>query len=244
MTDLHLDWETKSKANIKHGADVYASDPSTFVLLGAYQFDDNSIDQWDAAGGEPMPSDLRDGLRDPQVRKIAFNAPFERWIAAKVLGIKTDPSEWYCVMALAYMFSFMGGLDMVAKQMSLRAQKDAEGSRLIRKFTMPQSRGIRWRGPETDPEDWIKFKSYNIDDVRVEVEMWRKLTRYYVPDWQWEVYHLDQIINDRGLPINVRFVQNAMQIAERRKHDLIGRQNVVTGLTNSNSIQQLLPWLL
>jgi len=243
MTDLHLDWETKSKANIKHGADVYASDPSTFVLLGAYQFDDNSIDQWDAAGGEPMPSDLRDGLRDPQVRKIAFNAPFERWIAAKVLGIKTDPSEWYCVMALAYMFSFMGGLDMVAKQMSLRAQKDAEGSRLIRKFTMPQSRGIRWRGPETDPEDWIKFKSYNIDDVRVEVEMWRKLTRYYVPDWQWEVYHLDQIINDRGLPINVRFVQNAMQIAERRKHDLIGRQNVVTGLTNSNSIQQLLPWL-
>ena len=243
MTHLHLDWETKSKANIKHGSDVYAADPSTFVLLGSYKFDDQATEQWSPAEGERMPSDLRDALRDPAVKKCAFNAPFERWIAEKVLGIKTDPSEWYCVMALAYMFSFMGGLDMVAKQMSLRNQKDAEGGRLIRKFTMPQKRGIRWRNHETDPEDWERFKSYNIDDTEVESEMWRKLVKFYVPDWQWDLYHLDQIINDRGLPINVQFAQNAMQIAERRKAELIARQNVVTGLANSNSPAQLLPWL-
>ena len=244
MTDLHLDWETKSRADLKRvGADVYARDPSTFVLLGAYQIDHEPIQQWSPAEGERMPSDLREALRDPEVRKIAFNAPFERWIAKYVLGIDTPVESWFCVMALAYMFSFMGGLDMVAKQMSLRAKKDAAGSRLIRKFTMPQARGVTWRNHETDPEDWQHFKSYNIDDVAVETEMWDKLIRFYVPDWQWDVYHLDQTINDRGLPINIQFAQNAMAIAERRKKDLIDRQNKVTGLLNSNSGSQLLPWL-
>ncbi len=243
MTDLHIDWESKSRADIKHGSDIYARHPSTFVLLGAFQIDQGPIQQWSPAEGERMPSDLKEGLRDPEVRKIAFNSPFERWIAEHVLGIKTPVESWYCVMALAYMFSFMGGLDMVAKQMSLRAQKDSEGKRLIRKFTMPQTRGVTWRNHETDPEDWQHFKGYNIGDVKVESELWHKLSKFVIPEWQWDVFHLDQIINDRGLPLNVRFVQNAMAIANRRKRDLIAKQDKITGLQNSNSPAQLLPWL-
>lgn len=248
MDRLHLDWETKSKADLlKCGSDVYARDPSTFVLLGAFHFNEEPIQQWSPAEGEQMPSDLREGLRDPSVKKVAFNAAFERWIAQHVLGIKTEPKDWLCSMALAYMFSFMGGLDDVGAQMALTHQKDPRGKALIRRFTMPQkptkNQPHIWCDHTTHPQEWREFKGYNIRDVETETEEFHKLIKFFIPDWQWDLYAIDQIINDRGLPINVKFVENAMAIANRRKKDLIAEQNRITGLHNSNSAAQLLPWL-
>lgn len=247
---LSFDYETSSELNLPDvGIDLYAAHPSTKILMAAFKIDGQNTEQWVPAEGERIPSDLKEGLRDPEVIKVGFNASFERMVTWRKLGLGVgDYQSWRCSMALAYMFSFMGGLDDIAKQMDLRFKKDARGKTLVRTFCGPnkptKNQPYVWRDQHSDPELWEEFKRYNIRDEDSEWELWSKLIRFGVPDWQWELYSLDQIINDRGLPINRRFVENALEIATRRKAELISEQNRITGLANANSGAQLLPWLI
>jgi DNA polymerase len=246
---LSLDWETKSELDLTEvGIDLYSAHPSTEILMGAFKIDGQTTEQWVPAEGERIPTDLKEALRDPEVHKIGFNASFERLIAWRKLGLGVgDYASWRCSMALAYMFSFMGGLDDIAEQMDLRYKKSPRGKLLVRTFCGPnkptKNQPFIWRDQHSDPELWEEFKGYNIRDEDTEWELWSKLIKFGVPDWQWELYTLDQIINDRGLPINRTFVQNALEIAQRRKAELISEQNRITGLANANSGPQLLPWL-
>jgi DNA polymerase len=248
-TRLHFDYEGLSELDLTVvGADLYTRHPSTKITMCAFKLDDGKTEQWLPSEGERMPSDLKEALRDPDVLKIAFNAQFERLMTWRLLGIDDGNYEpWRCSMALAYMFSFMGGLDDVAAQMKLNFVKSPRGKQLIKIFCGPnvvtKNQPYVWRDQHSDPELWQEFKDYNIRDTDSEHELWSKLSRFYVPEDQWELYALDQIINDRGLPINRQFVQNALEIAEQRKAELISEQNRITGLANSNSGQQLLPWL-
>jgi DNA polymerase len=249
MTRLHLDYELKSELDVTDvGVDLYANHPSTTLLMTSFKINDEATQQWVPAEGERMPSDLKEGLRDPEVLKIAFNAQFERWITERVLGIEQPVEAWRCSMALAYMFSFMGGLDDVGAQMALSFQKSTRGRQLIKIFCGPnkptKNQPFVWRDRHSDPEEWEEFKAYNVRDTDSEHELWSKLIPFDMPEWQWGLYHLDQIINDRGLPINRTFVENALTIAERRKAELISEQDRITGLANSNSGAQLLPWLM
>lgn len=254
QTRLHFDYEGRSEIDLlKQGGDLYTADTSTEILMCSWSLDDDATSLWVPKEGERIPSDLKEALRDPEVLKIAFNAQFERLMSWRVLlrqfgiELEQDYKPWRCSMALAYMFSFMGGLDDIAEQMSLKHQKDPRGKALIREFCMPnkptKNQPFVWRDQHSDPEDWEIFKKYCIRDNEAEKELWSKLIAFGVPDWQWDLYELDQIINDRGLPINRQYVENALEIANRRKAELISEQNRITGLANSNSGAQLLPWL-
>ncbi len=51
MTDLRLDFETRSRVDLKlAGAYEYARDPSTEVLCAAYQIDDGPVASGSNAG--------------------------------------------------------------------------------------------------------------------------------------------------------------------------------------------------
>jgi len=254
-TRLHFDYEGKSEIDLlDRGADIYTAHPSTKILMASWHLDDEPTQLWVPAEGEHIPSDLKEALRDPKVLKVAFNAQFERlmtWrVMARQFGIEVEQTyePWRCSMALAYMFSFMGGLDDISDQMDLRYKKNPRGKALIRTFCVPnkptKNQPFVWRDQHSDPAAWEEFKGYCVRDTDSETEMWTKLAKFGVPDWQWELYALDQIINDRGLPINRTFVENALAIAERRKAELISAQNRITGLANANSGAQLLPWLI
>lgn len=252
LTRFHFDYETKSEIDLlKAGVDLYSAHESTEILMASFKINDEGTQQWVPAEGERMPSDMKEALRDPSVAKIGFNAQFERLITQRVLSrnydIEVRYEEWYCSMVLAYMYSFMGGLDDIAKQMGLKHTKDPRGKKLINMFCGPnkvtKNQPFKWRDQHSDPVEWEQFKGYNIGDTDVEHEVWSTVSGYSMPDWQWAMYHIDQIINDRGLPINRKFVENALLIADRRKSELIQRQNEMTGLANSNSGTQLLPWL-
>lgn len=255
QTRLHFDYETKSEIDLfDRGADVYTAHSSTKILMASWSLNDEPTQLWVPAEGERMPSDFKEALRDPDVLKVAFNAQFERlntWrTMRRQFGFEVEQTyeQWRCSMALAYMFSFMGGLDDIADQMSLKYRKDPRGKTLIRMFCNPnkpsKNQPFVWRDMHSDPDNWEVFKSYCIRDNESEKELWNKLIKFGVPDWQWDLYSLDQLINDRGLPINRNFVQNALEIADRRKTELISEQNRITGLANSNSGTQLLPWLI
>lgn len=247
MTVVSLDWESASEIDLKaRGLDVYTAHPSTRLLMGAYAFDSGRVEHFE--GGRP-PAELREALLDPAVDKHAFNAQYERVFTRRVLKIKTPYEGWYCSMALAYSQSFTGTLDQVGKQIGLPfdKQKLAGGKRLINLFCKPQritsKQPIAWRDRLTDPEDWDEFCDYNIQDVEAERAIWNRLARFPHPPEEWDLYWLDQRINDRGLPIDLVFVRNAIQMVAKRKAELKELAQDLTGLANPFSNDQILPWL-
>lgn len=249
MTALHLDWESKSEIDLpKRGLDVYSAHPSTKILMGGYAFDDGAPKLWVAEDGPP-PRELIEALEDPHVEKWAFNAAFERVMAKRCLGVKTPYKGWRCTQVLGHMQSFVGRLGDMGVQVGLpvEQQKMAEGKRLIKIFCMPQrvtkNQPLRWRDSRTDPEDWELFCQYCPQDVVTERAIKNRLIKFPVPPEEWELYELDQKINDRGLPVDMGFVHNAITMSARRKAELTSELTELTGLRNPNSVQQLLGWL-
>lgn len=247
----HIDYETKSEVNLPDvGAHLYATHPSTEVIWAAWSFDYGPVQQWDSATGEPVPQELLDALADDEIEKWAFNAAFERLITWHVLGIATKYSAWYCSMVLAYSQSFMGGLEAVLEQTGAPQEvaKNKEGKRLIRMFCQPQKPTKKnpwvWRDSFTDPEDWALFGEYNVDDVIAERDgVYKRLIKFPMGPGEWGLYHLDQLINDRGLPIDRKFVTNAIQMCDRRKDELLAEMISLTGLANPASPAQMGDWL-
>ena len=250
MTTLSLDYETKSRVNLKtDGLDAYSSDPSTSVLMAAYSFDGGKVRHWDSNDSERPPAELIEALEDPRVERWAFNAQFERVITNRVLGIRSPVRNWRCAMALAYMQSFTGGLDMVGKQVGLPLEKQKldTGKKLIGRFCAPQkvskNQPFEWWDALTHPREWEQFCEYNVGDVETEMAVTSRLIKFPVQQSEWDLYELDQIINDRGLPVDLDFVRHAIEMSDLRKSELTSAMREWTDLRNPNSTQQLLPWL-
>lgn len=249
---LHLDYETFCEVDLtKIGLDVYSAHPSCRVLMAAYRINGGRLQQWFPHLDPEIPEDLKAALLSRKCKKWAFNGQFERVITRRVLKIKTPRKGWRCSMVLAYMHCFAGGLAEVGSAMGipLDKQKQKDGKRLIRKFCMPQkitkNQPHRIRDWDTDPEDWQLFCEYNQQDVIAEEEIKRRLNsdRYPVPEFEWEMYELDQLINDRGIPIDMEFAKNVIKLSAQRKKLLLARMAKLTGCKNPNSTQQLKPWL-
>jgi len=249
-TVLHLDFETYSEVDLRDaGASRYARDPSTEVLMLAYGWAEGEIKQWVPAAAEPMPDDLREALHDPYVTLAAWNAPFEWNVMTHTLGIHVPVYRWLDVMALAFSLALPGKLETCGKVIGLPEdkQKDARGKALIRRFCQPRkpTKHMPWTRDtaKTRPEEWQEFLDYNIRDVEAERQIYHRLKRYQMPDHEWRLWHLDQKINNAGIPINIDAVNNAIRIAEDTMAKDMAEMRELTGLQNPNSNQQLLPWL-
>lgn len=248
---LHIDWETRSEVDLRaHGLDLYSRHSSTEVISAAWAWGDGPVQCWDITEAPLPPLELKEAFEDSRIEKWGFNFTFERVIAKRVLGWKVPYKNTKCTMALANMQSFTGTLGQIGVQIGLdeNYQKDKEGDRLIKLFCMPQkitkTNPFVWRDALTDPEDWRKFvKVYNPQDVVAERAMKKRLIRFPIQDVEWELYALDQLINDRGFPIDREFMVNGIDMAARRKAELIDEMISLTDLANPNSTAQLIPWL-
>lgn len=248
---LSIDFETYCDIDlIKYGLDLYSIHPSCEVLMCAYRIDDGPTRHWDATN-DPMPRRLRDAIEDEDFQIWAFNAQFERVIMNRVLDIWPAMHRWRCTQVLAYMHSYTGRLSDVGYQMRLDQDKVkmTTGTKLMKMFSMPHkvtaNQPYKRFTEKTHPVEWKMFIEYNIRDVDAECEIKQRLDkpRYPIPEREWEFYALDQIINDRGLPIDRLFVENALAMANTRKEELLERMKAKTGLVNPGSPAQLLPWL-
>jgi len=248
-SSLSLDFEGKSEIDLKKcGLDVYSAHPSTEITMAAYRIDEGRQKHWQAEDG-PVPKELEEALLDPHVEKRAFNAQFERVMTRRVLKIKTPIKNWRCTMVLAYMQSFTGGLEQVARQMKIPADlvKLDGGKKYIDIFSKPQrvtkNQPFRWRDSFTDPDLWEEFVGYNKQDEIAEKAVRDRLIKFPIQKEEWDFYELDQEINDRGMPIDRLFVENAIRMAKLRKDELLEEMRDVTGLMNPGSRDQLLAWL-
>jgi DNA polymerase bacteriophage-type len=247
---LHIDFETACELNLKMvGLDLYVRHESFRPIWVAYALDHEEPIEVDLSDDETLPDDLLDLLDDPDVLVWAFNAGFERTVLNRHYKLRIPIRRFRCSMALAYMHAFVGGLDEVHGQMRLdeKFAKDAEGNRLMKLFSMPQkitkNQPHRWRNKRTDPVDWRKYGAYCGQDVVAERAQTNELLRFPVPDREWDMWALDQVINDIGIPIDKQYVVNAIHLADKRKKILTDKMRDFTDLANPGSPQQLLPWL-
>lgn len=241
MSDLHIDLETYSEVNLSQvGQHYYARHPSTRVLLLAYAFDDAEPKLIDLKHGEPLPNHLIRALSDHRVTKWAHNASFERAIIANVLKIPCHPEQWRCTMVWAMSLSLPGGLGSLSTALKLEDNgKDKEGGKLIRRFCMPGGD----TQPSLDDQDWVRFGDYCLQDVRAEQAVKRRLSRYPMPEAEWQAWVVDQHINDAGLPIDLSLVRSIQRVAADHKEAVQDVAARLTQLNNPNSRDQLMGWL-
>ena len=253
MKTLEIDIETFSSVSLsKAGVYRYVESPDFEILLFAYSVDGGVVKVVDLALGEKIPKEIINALTNPNITKWAFNANFERVCLSRWLELPTgkyiNPSSWRCTMIWSAYLGLPLSLEGVGTVLRLEKQKLKEGKDLIRYFCTPckptASNGKRIRNlPIHDLNKWSTFKEYNLRDVEVEMAIQNKLTRFPVPESVWNEYHLDQQINDRGIAIDSKFVNHAIEIDEYSRSKLISEMKSLTKLENPNSVQQLKGWL-
>ena len=245
---LSIDLETYSDVDLPN-CGVYRYVEGDFhILLFAYAFDDEETKCVDMACGEQLPAEVVDALQDDSIIKSAWNAQFERTCLSKYLGTQLSPDAWQCTMVWAASLSLPLKLATAAQALKTAQQKDAVGERLIRYFSIPckptKSNGGRTRNlPEHAPEDWKLFKSYCIQDVETERDIRRRLEKFPLLPQEWDYYHMDQRINDRGILIDKELVQQAIICNMSLSEEMTKRAYALTGLENPNSVSQLKGWL-
>ena len=263
-----IDIETKSATPIDAGSYRYAEDLHFEALVISYS------PIWRYPGGTERLGAIRTLdqrnaqqvatfqriLTEPRFQKHAFNANFERVALSRWLNMPTgfylDPENWRCSAVLANVHGVFGTLDEVARAVRSPIQKDPEGRRLIKLFSVPETRkrtGVPDNNPFHSPgpgdcwcgqnhvADFGKFRAYCENDVRTEALVAASFPGM-PPELQAE-YEADQRINDRGVRHFKGLSEAAVRQVEAERDRLMGELKARTGLANPNSIQQMCGWL-
>lgn len=267
IQSLSIDLETYSSVDLKKsGVYPYAESSDFEILLFAYAVNEGEVQVVDIVCGEEVPDEILQALTDDTVTKWAYNCQFERvclsyWlrknypqyfssysIAEDFVGNYLDPTSWKCSRIWGAYMGLPLSLKGIGAVLKLNEQKMEEGSDLIKYFCKPcrptKKNGGRTRNlPMHNPEKWALFKKYNKRDVEVELAIKEKLAKFPVPHFVWDEYHLDQEINDRGILLDMHFVEQAITVDAQTKMYLRRKMQEQTGLENPNSVVQMKGWL-
>ena len=246
---MGIDIETYSSAPLPRcGVYRYCDAPDFEILLFSYAFDDEPVQTIDLARGETLPKEVISALEDPDIIKVAYNAQFERVCLSRYLGHWLDPHQWRCTMVMAAYLTLPGRLADAAVALGTTEKKMEEGKDLIRYFSVPckpsKTNGGRTRNLPTDaPEKWAVYRQYNAQDVETERAIRKALEKFPLPEQEWELYALDQQINDRGVRVDKKLVKNAIAVDAVFAQAACQRAKELTGLENPGSVNQLKAWL-
>lgn len=243
MRKIHLDFETRSEVDIwTSGAWIYSSHQSTEILCVAFAIDDSPVylNDWFM---------LRQLAEDPDTLFVAHNAFFERSIWANILvpkfGFPPVPlRRWRDTMAKACAYSLPISLDKAAEAMHLTQGKDKQGRQIMLLMSKP-----RKYSPEgvaiydEKPENFKKLYEYCMQDVEVEREL-----DTHLPDLserEQEIWFYDQLINTRGVKVDMSTVQNILRVLEDTKQELNARLVKITGgkVTKGTEVQSMVNYL-
>lgn len=249
---LEIDFETQSACDIKkHGVYIYMAHPSTAPLFASYKLHGGPTKRWDAH--EPCPADIAAHVAAGGTIK-AHNAGFERLLWQMILtpryGWPAAANEQFvCTAATAAALSLPRDLAGLGEALGLSVQKDKDGYRLIRKFSLPRKPrkgepdGLYFNTAQEHPADWEKFKAYC--DVDVETEAAADARMIPLRTECQQAYWLSERINDRGIRVDVESAHAAMRLAEKAKADLDREMTIVTAgyVTACTQVAALTAWV-
>ena len=258
MTGIEIDFETRSDVELKgQGVFKYFESPHARVLFGSYQIDGGPVRRW--GYGQPCPDDLHTAI-EAGATISAHNAGFETqcfvWLHRHANWPMPRFSQFRCTAATAAALSLPRALDTkgsvagLAEALGLEVRKDKEGARLIQKFCKPRRAragedpsGVYWNELEDFPEEAERFKAYCDQDVIVEAAADRRMIP--LSDAEQSVWALTETINRRGIRIDRRSAEAALNLADKAKKLLDRQMKLVTGgyVTACSQPGKLVAWI-
>lgn len=252
MTGIEIDFETRSPVDLKkHGAAIYFAHPGAEALIASYKIDGGPVKRW--CRPDPCPADLRAAI-EAGATISAHNASFEAYVlnmlADRCGWPRPKPSQFRCTAATASAMSLPRDLAGLGQSLGLDVQKDKDGMRLIRKFSIPRRPrkdedpdGLYWNEPEDHPEDFELFKAYCDRDVETEAAADHRMLP--LSNDEQDLWYLDQIINARGIRIDRRSARAALALAEKAKKKLDAEMRICTNgyVTACSQPGKLVEWV-
>ena len=226
---LWIDFETTSETNLTvHGVTRYAQDPTTEVLCLGWAIDDGEVSVWYPEDSE-FPQEVIDRVIAGDTM-YAHNATFDRLVWEYMLSNDFAVplpalSQWRCSQARAMAQGLPGALGNLCKAIDLPIQKQTEGKRLIRDYSC--NGRVDWM--DDDKQLMTDYCAMDIRTMRMACSVMRELTTS-----EWAEYHLNERINERGIPIDVEFATAALNYASDVKRDVNGQiQELTNGAVKS-----------
>ena len=242
---------TKTNPGLKAvGASVYSEHPSTEVLSLAYNLKDGRGPRlW--VPGCPPPADLFAHIQAGGLLE-AHNSGFEYYIWQNVcyarMGWPALPlGQLRCSMAKARANSLPGKLEKVGEVLDVTDQKDAKGSALLRKLSIPQkttkTRKTHRITPEIDPEAFSQLYAYNLQDIKAEAAV--SLRCPDLSPRELDLWKLDQVINVRGVHIDRLALDDCIEIIHQSETRYISELREITAgvVQTAGELAKIQGWL-
>lgn len=245
---LYIDIETYSSVDLKEcGSYKYVESADFEILIIGYAINDGPVITVDLLNGDNYPQEFLDHLHNPDTIKVAHNAVFER-ICFRRVGHDIPARQWHCSAVKASYCGLPRSLKDVSKVLDLKDKKLDTGTLLIKYFSCPckpsKANGMRTRNyPEHNPEKWEMYKEYNIYDVLAEREIYKLLEKYDMPEQEYDLYELDQEINDRGILVDRELAEGCIAVDNIYSAEILQQAQALTGIENPNSTMQVKNWI-
>lgn len=244
---LSIDLETRSPADLKKaGAYRYFEHPYTEILCAAWAVDNNPVSVW--YPGEPCPPDIVDVSRDSMIS--GWNVGFERQGWNRILGPKhgwpvPDIIQYRCTASQAAAQSLPRKLERAAEVLNIPQQKDMIGNKLMMAMARPRKarKGEAYQTHYWNEGDIARLGSYCAQDVVVERAIRLKL-QPLSPE-EFELWRFDQLINDRGIMLDLELVDDMMAVVDRHMDKVNDEMTQVTGgyVTACSQTERLKGWM-
>lgn len=243
MADLECDFETRSLVDLPScGPHVYFEHPSARVLLGSFKLGELRF-RW--RYGEPCPAPLAAHIAAGGTLK-AHNAGFEalcfKWLHAHLGWPLPDLSQFRCTAAQARAMQLPASLGKLGDALGLNVQKDKEGARLMRIFSIPKN-GAFVAEPEDRPDEFEAYHRYCDIDVETEAEADSRMVP--LSETEQAVWVLTERINHRGVRIDVESARAGLRLAEKAKRTLDKEMAALTGgvVRKCSEVAKLTAWI-
>lgn len=237
-----IDFETRSRISLPdHGLDIYANDDTTEVLCIAFGTNTETVQVL-------PPQNPSTNQLWPLMQHVSKGGKIQAWNAMFEYAI------WNCVcvpkygwpalkleqcidsMAIAAANNVPQSLDDAGDFLATDYKKDGIGKKLIQKLCKPTIKGDF----NNDPDLLKQLFDYCAQDVRTEMSIVANLRPLTVVEQ--DVWTLTQRINLRGVPVDPRELQNAVQAVLGAQAALDNELLSMTGCKPSERAK-LLDWL-
>ena len=245
----HLDFETRSEIDIwKSGAWIYAAHPSTSIQCVAYAVDNGPvelIDQDDLQVGRF--DELMALANNPEVLFVAHNAYFERSIWKNIMEPMGFPPvnvrRFRCTQAKALAYGLPKGLEKSANALGAEQRKDKTGRQIMLRMCKPLPNKKGEIIYDEDPKNYETLYEYCRQDVRVERDLDTALPD--LSDAEQEIWFYDQLINTRGVQVDMPTVKKFINILEAKTNSLNKELVALTAgaITKGTQVASMLKFL-
>lgn len=238
------DFETRSLCDLKKaGAWRYAEDFSTEIMVLCWTDEHGNKGRWHPNDDMEITRTLFLWITDPTCLVVAHNCQFEKaiWrrIMVPVFGFMDIPDDrWRDSLAACAMKAIPLGLEDAARVLGTPVQKDMEGSKLTLAMSRPD-RKTRML-PDFRPH-LPRIGDYCATDCEAQLEAHKTLG--WMPPGERKVWQLDQVINERGIRLDMDYVGACQEIVKQASVPLLKEFADLTGGLRPSQRDKVIGWV-